>query len=683
MSMAGVGTSNPRIALETSTGTVYDLPVYDLEGNASPINLQPIDPFDQINIVGDTAKALDRRVDRVIPSDQRGGAGRDKYVETEGVTDYRESDADPRFPGALVCRAKKTALGVLPTATFGQQVIWVGYAGATIHSWGMGNSLYYHNGAAWVATAGIVGGTMYGYTRGFGYTWALGFQRAYRSADGINFVAVGAGAFTGLPEGLAVFDGKLWTCQLDAVANVMNLQASVNPTAAAGVVAFTTVASIPMNMAAGTSETFAQLFTWKDGAGSPALGVLTTQRLLIYNPVGGTLEEYDDFSANNPEGGAPAPSLIGMCALQFKSTNDLYVGQGQNVDYLMRYSPGAGFAKTTPNLNGGLPRARQGSPRALAQNAYGLGVWTSDTSLFGGGTAHGGAWFLTPEGGWHCLNRDISGTLTIWGGGMGGGKFWTVFSDRSVDQQDLPNNGSRPQFAVGRKYEINTFHYHNYGRTDFGTEGTRLGLLGFDLCTVKSDGTDLYGLDAAASLVVDYKINGGAWTPVSQYKDNTGTVRTLPGNTITAALTNVGFPLRLVINNEFGVVAYEVEWRVGLRTSNEDQTPVVVYCAPRAKKTPPPHYTYDFVINVQDLKGVGGMGQGGVLPVPGGKSPAGIHKGLELLDQLGNMVKLTYGVGGQNRSDICEFAMAPQLHPQAGVGRYRISLRSVASDASG
>jgi hypothetical protein len=682
------GGDAPYLKITTADAT-YTMPTYDLEGRPAVVAMQPQEPFDQVSIIGDTSKVSDRRVAQIIPSDQRGGAGRARYTETEGVTDYRQSDCDTRHLEAIVCRPKTTSLG---SASGGEgiRLFYAGYAGAKIHSYARGIGVQYHpgTGTVWTSCTGMGGANPWGYVKAFGYTWICGDNRIYRSSDGIAFTAVAAAVFPFNSRGLAAHDGKLWTLVLDTTNNQATLYASTNPTAAAASVAFAAVASFPLLITSAATEAVYDMVPWKDASGSPALMILTTQRLLTYNAVGATIEEYDDFSDNNPDGGAPDLSVLGMCAIAFKTTGDLYIGQGRHNDYLMRYSPGAGFGKIGPNQNGGLEKRRQGAIRALAQNAYGLGVWTAATTVVGDTSLQGGAaWFMSSDGGWHCLNRDLGGApRTVAGGGIGGRKFWTAFTTGGgtcpIEEQDLPNVGSLPQFAVGRKYD--TYfdgQTHNYSSTDFGVELSRKTLLGFTVHCRKSDGTEVHGLDDNASIKVRYRTDGGTWTTVTQYIDDSaapGVVRTNATGIFTSATTGVGWPLRLVVNDEFGVPFYDMEWSVTLYTTDEDETPVVVAVAPRATRTPPPHYTYEAVVDLASLEVNGGL----ATTVGGG--PTAVDTLLNELDHIGTMVSLEFGGQGVRHSvRSCEFAMAPQLMAHLGTGRYRLIFKSVGADPSG
>ena len=165
--------------IETSTSVKYRLPIYDRNGNPGTINKQPQTPFDQVSIVGDTATVSDRRASQIIPVDQTLGAGRDAYNETEGITDYRQSDADPRAPGAIVARPKRVLLGdTLPnTGTEPWRIAYTGYAGASIHAYAWGARGEYHttgDGAGvWNQWVGDGGNGVYGYFRGLGYTFFM------------------------------------------------------------------------------------------------------------------------------------------------------------------------------------------------------------------------------------------------------------------------------------------------------------------------------------------------------------------------------------------------------------------------------------------------------------------------------------------------------------------------------
>ena len=683
---ANVLVQKARVILETEDA-VYDLPTYGLDGRPAPLSLTPQEPFDQINIVGDTSKVADRRATQIIPATQVGGAGRNRYNETEGVTDYRQSDANTRHDGVIVCRPKRTSLGTASDSPDGNMVVkYVGYSGAKYHLWGYDGTLSYHpgTGTTWTSTGFT---TVKGHVQGMGYTFINPGSRVSRTVDGINFTNMASGNFAFTAKGLTIHDSKLWTVLLNTTDNTADLYASTNathPTATS--VTWTKLAGTPMFHGTGRNEEVVDLIAWKDASGSPALYILTTQRLLVYNPIGQTIEEYDSFADNNPEGSGTVLANYGIGAIVFKTSGDLYSMQGQETDYLMRYSPGAGFGRATPNRYGGLENDRQGSPRALAQNAYGLGVWTSPATNVGLGGG-GAAWFVDAQGGWHCLNRDLSGNdYPIVGGGIGDNKFFTIFQTGGgsflVEWQPLRNVGSAPQFATGQKYDTQYAQVHEYAESDGGTSLLPSTLHGFTLDTTVSDGTDLPGLDASGTVKVEYNLDGAGWNPATQYRDANGVLRTAASGNYTAALTDVAFPIRIVLNDEFGLPCYRFRWRVTLSTSDEDETPVVLTCAPRLTKTPPPHYNYEFVTDLSAFQRQGGLGPGGVMPMPNGRSAGALHNALEVIDQLG-VVKLTYGVGGEQRSDFCEFAMAPQLHPQAGVGRYRISLKSIRSDPSG
>jgi hypothetical protein len=686
------------VTLADSSGALYTLPSLDLAGNPAPLSLSPQEAFDQVAIVGDTEKVADKRSSQIIPADQTGGSGRDRYTETEGVDDFRESDCDSRFAGAVVIRPERTSLGFLPTYAQGEMVVGAGYAGAQIHAWTRTGGGYYHpgTGTTWTAFVGPPL-SISGYAGGLGYTYVAGTDRCYRSSNGINFAAIGGGAVLAgaLVAGLVIHDNKLWTVALDTANNKLVLYACVDPTNAVPAAAtFARVVDTPWTA---TQEQPIDLVSWKDGTNAPLLLILTTRRMLAYDAVGGTIVQYDDWIENNPEGGPLGPvQITGICAAHFKTTGDLYVGQGQHCDYLMRYSPGAGFEKVTPNGYGGLTKVRQGAIRAVAQNAYGLGVWTAPTTVVGEALSTtagggGGAWFINEKGGWHCLNRRL-GTggvqLSIIGGGIGNRKFWTVFFDGTVEEQALPPVGSRPQFAVGRRYDtqLNFLGWHHSAITDGGSTLLRKTLYGFTLHCLLSDGTGAFGMDTGAAVYLEYRINGGNWTAVSQYKDGNGVTQAVAGTAGRFAFVAglAPFPLRLLVNPPWGVQFYELEWRYRLETTDATKTPVIVFVGPRYRKKPSPRYTYEFVTDLAGGAMLGGLGPGGPLALPGGNSAQKLHEILVAKDASAELVQLRYGAMGEETTvESCEFAMAPQHLPHLGIGRYRIVLRDVTTDPSG
>ena len=487
--------------------------------------------------------------------------------------------------------------------------------------------------------------------------------------------AIGAGSAVGL----TFHDGKLWTVWKSTARNALELYQWAFPAAAAVPAAVLAASS---SWVAGT-ETITELGTWKDAGGSPALYILSSQRLLMYNPVGATIEEYDNFSDNNPDG---ASTPVGITALQFKSSGDLYVAQGINNDYLMKYSPGAGFGKVSPNKDGGLDLARQGSPRVVAQNAYGLGVWTTPTTVVGNQSRGGVGWFLNPEGGWHAMNRNLGASLeTVHGGGIGGRKFYTVFQlapggTHRVEAQDLPNVAAKPQFAIGKLYDVNLDLWHQYGRTDGGNRLIRKVLHGFTLVCKKSDGSDQYGLDVNTEVDIKYRLDdaaAGVWSSSRSYALADGSILTNPG----PFASPDSFPMRTVILSGYGRVFYEMEWAAVIRTGNEANTPVVVTLAPRYSMVPPPHYTYDFVTDLTQMEV---SINNGPWTNAYGRDADGIAEGLAALDATGLMVLLSYGPGKRVKFVRgCEFAMAPQEMPHLGVGRYRIMLKDTFPDPPG
>jgi hypothetical protein len=669
---------NPYIQLKDRSGAIYRFDTLNERGQPALLNLSPDEPFSQINVVGDTATIADKRTSQIVPVDLSMGASLREYKNTEGITQFLQSDCDTRFEGVVVCRPARTALaGNIGATNAHWRIVYTGKAGALYHGIAAnGTTSKYHSGAAWVNFAGL-GGANVGHVQALGYIYTLDVtsRRLFRSADGINFAAVGAAIVAaGTVYDIAFFDNKIWALVYDSGTFTLGLYSFTDAAAAAPANAVL-VSSFSFNS---LTEAPMHLVVWKDAAGGRCLFAVTSRQVLMYNAVGNVFEPYEDFAENNPSSMNGAWSL-GVHALVFKSTNDLYLSHGKDADYLMRYSPGAGFGKVGWNAGGGLDANRQGHVQMLAQNSYGLAVWVRGSTTVGGATTCGGVWWMNPSGGWHCINRDLGGTKTIAGGGIANSLLFTVYSDGTVEHQPFPNTGAHPQHAVTHDFDANVDLVLHYSKTNGGIELARKNLLGFTLHTLGSDGDDEFGLDNGTSVKIEYRLDGGAWVTVTQYIDTNGAIQTLVGSVVAGSdFANSSFPLRLIVGtNGLGVLWYEMEWRVTLRTTNPIKTPVLVTCAPRFLKVLPPHYTFDCVVDLSLM---------GNFDFPMGKGAAAVHKTLKALDHTGYMFELSYGGVDWAAPEVIrsvEFAMAPQIMPHLGFGRYRLVLRDVSQDPSG
>lgn len=684
----------PWVQLRDKDGYTYRFDTLGEDGQASPVVKQPQEPFDQISIIGNTEQVNDRLASQVIPGDSSGGSGRRQYNETEGITDYSESDLDTRHGQVQVARPERTALaGTLPATTAHWKIIHVGRSGgATLHAIDPNQVGRYYTGLTWTAWTGPTTRTR-GHVQALGYIYTLnqGTRKLCRSADGITFTDVGAAlGATGNVIDCAFFDAKIYALFEDTTNDTLGLYVYTDAAAAAPSNA---TAVVTISWKAGQGDVALWLTPWYDAGGSPTLFVITARQVLGHNPVASNLIPYDDFSESHAAGVSTATWVPGVHAIVFNSTRDLYVAQGNAGDYLMRYTAGAGFGKVGPGQNGGLSRIRQGYVQCVAQNAYGLGVWTRGRAGGpGGGTTSGQAWFYDGRG-WHPINRayDASGpTKGIWGGGIGNGAYYTVFDDGTVESQQFPTRAALPQYATDGRYDtIATGMTHRYARTDGGTELSRKTLLGFTVHSLIDDGTDKFDLNNDCFIKVQYQLDGGTLRTVEQYVGSDGVVRTVSGGLFSAAMTAADWPLRTIVGptgtgaggtipGGLGYPFYELDWQYTVYTIDANNTPVVRSVSPRYVRTPPPHYTYECVV---DLLRLGGDS---LTASNMGRRAISVARVLESLDHTGYMFELKFGGPGLRETvRTVEFAMAPQILPHLGVGKYRLVFKDVSTDPSG
>lgn len=662
MSIGVAGPGSPEDVIYLN-GNPYQLRT--LPGRPTLINLTPQRAFGQVTVIGDTAKRRDQRKSSMPVGDQTLGQGEDTYTETEGIRTFRESDWDTRWPGALALRPKPTQLGsALPVGKGGQgtRVFHVGYTNMSRLLYPWGGEGFRYSGGAWTALSGGPLATIYGHCRALGRLYVNDGDQVWRTTDGTTWGGLGT---TGLPAnrniiGPAMHDGKLWIAATDNATGLATLYATANPTTGAATWEAKGAAYLEPNV-----EFMRELLLWRDAADRRAVYLLTTLRLYGHDDDARVLQPVQDWAG---EGSSPATGYV------WPATDALYTARSGRDDYVEELT-GTQKNKLGPNARGGLTKARQGSPWAIAgDGAHLFGCFSP--GAFIAPTLGKGQVACWRNGGWHTLYRDLAGSLSVVGGGAGDGKLWSVMSDRTVWEQDLTNPYALPYHAEGRRYDTAASGcWHQSAETDLGTELLPELVTGFVVDLLKSsDGTR--GLDANTAVKVEYRIDRGAWQGATQARIGGANVA-LTGGQITPAQV-AAYPVELLVNGGLGTACRELAWRVRGTTTDDTVSPVLRSIAPKYLHRPGLAFDLEFAIDLL------AAAEEGPLSPWLGRTAGEMRDELLALGAQDELFEVRYAVNGKERViEAAEFAIAPTEEVNLGIGVYRCVVRDQTSADSG
>jgi len=636
-------------------------------GEVAPILLTPQLGFDQVAIIGDTAKVRDRRLPSIIPSDQTGGQGEDRYTEIEGITTFRESDCNTLFAGAITLRPALTSRGTFPvTPTAGFRIDYMGFGGAELLGYNYAGQSYYcpPSSTTWTST-GVPGVATTQYCRWSGYAFlGLVGNGVSRSSDGITWnVCANTGTTGGSTfAGVVAHDNKLYIVGITSSGsvNVATLYVSTDAaSAAAGSVTWTALASVQLQ----APEQPVRLIEWRDASGVRAVYLQTSQNLYGYDESGAVLQHLLRYHAQNPTA-ATGP----LTGLVWNSSDDLFLTLGTNVDYVQQLT-GRQQPRLTPNRGGGLSAVRQGSPAQLAEMAYRLAVFVVPSNVNTAGK--GQTLLLTEQGQFHTIYRDTSGSASVMGGGATAGKVYTALSSAQVWEQVVPDNLVKPFYQTSPTYDTTVGQTHTYAITDGGTELLDKLCVGFIAHLKKRDGT--FGLETNTTVKVEYQIDGGTWTTVTQAWV-AGAAVTLTSSVI-APTQITTYPVTLLVNGGLGTKFKELAWRATLTSSNSANTPVLVALAPLFLRRPQLRFNAEFTIDLrEETLGAMNLGKGALV----------MRQALEALPDSGSLVTFSYATMGATQTwTAAEIQVSPSDDPYLGAGFVRVAIRDMTPLDSG
>lgn len=520
------------IALEDATHRRLMLEVDD---NGVPVQIseQPDEGFPPPIAFGAPEQNSDVRTRKTVWTDWRRGMGRDEYNETNGITDFRDSQCDTRFPNVLVCRPKPTRLGSSTTLTgySGTRAVYVGTGTAKWFAYLLGTAKYYSTATSqWVATS-MTNGSGH-FVRGQGglfYIWDT-FQKISQSNDGVTWNTVLLTDLNAMfaaavnVRGLVLHDGKLFTMLLTdspnyAYALCQSTDAVSTPTTAT----WTQLGTLVLD----ANEVVAQLFVWRfpPDPGRPGIFCLTNRRIYYYDDTAdaASVTAWKQWH----EWDVPYESSSYQQAIVHGGTGDLYVNPGSEQSKVWQFT-GSTIAQHSINQGGGVPPSRQGVFYHIAATSQGIVGFVGAGTYTGVGNL-GQVVFMNDQDGWHHLldstGAGMSSSALVAGGGVGPGVLLTVLGDGTTWETDLFESTELPQYATTARSYDTTALYHITGKTDIGTPTLRKAALYVEINAKIPTGATLkvlYRLDNDDGLfATDDSGNPGAFTSMDTFTSTT------------------------------------------------------------------------------------------------------------------------------------------------------------------
>lgn len=503
----------------------------DDRGDYVSVAQSPDEGFPPPLFIGnDPAQRADVRTRQVLFKDARRGMGTDEYDEATGVTSFRYSMCDTRYPNVIVCRPLPVRLGSSTTvgAALGARIVYVGAGTAKWFSYGTGTSKYYSTATSQWVDSGLTNTSPF-LTRGIGALFHIhnSLGSIGYSTDAITWSAVSVASITAafgsaIMTGLVTQDMKLFTLAFTGGTSYALMQSS-NPKS--GAATWTQLGSLTLDV----GENPYQLFTWKFPPQPERGGIflLTNHKIYWYDDTAdaASVTAWKDWHAWD----LPYPAGYGFAhALTHSATKDLYVMPHYEQDSLWQFT-GVNIAQHSPNQRGGLPPARQAVIIYTASNSQSLVCWfVAGTSI--GATSQGMVAAFNQQEGWHHLldttNTAILGSSkTIRGGGMGPSSIVTILNDGTVWEQEFFDSNELPQYAATARNYDSTALIHDWAKTDLGNETLPKAALYYELNAK---------IPAGGSLAIAYRLDDS---------DQTGSFTTLGTATSATAMPyRVGFP---------------------------------------------------------------------------------------------------------------------------------------------
>lgn len=653
----------PRVKITRADGTSRTLPLDAVDGHYYDIAQQPDEGFPPPLAIGPPEQRTDLRTRQAIFRSWQRGMGTDEYDETQGLTSFRDSQCETRFPNVLVCRTLPARVGSSTTVS-GSGVPRVVYVGSGTAKWfcyaqaGSAPKYYSTSTSQWVATTMTNGS--HDFARGAGgmyYIWDTA-QKISQSSDGITWTAVDITDLTAINPaslllyGLVVHDHKLFTMLYSGNNTTWTLVQSVDATTNPAAANWTALGSMTL----GDNEEVKQLFTWKfpRDPDRPGIFALTNWRIWWYDDTADAASTTAWKVYHTWDIPYPANRSYGH-ALVHGGTGDLYVMPHSTQDLLWQFTGGS-IARHGPNKRGGLPPSRQGYITWSMANSTAIVSWLTPVAGVGTGNAGMVAALNEQEGFHHVFDTVNTGIIgsgrTVAGGGLGPTSVLTVLDNGVVWEQDFPDTSELPQYAKTARSYDSTALYHATAKTDIGNPTLTKAALYHEMNAK---------IPSGASVAVAYRLDDS---------DQTGAWTTLGTATSADAMPyRVGFP----DNTQFRQAEVRYTLTRGTATS---ATPIVYAGILHATLLPPARFNTQFRVTLRAeafpnaIRQVAGYG----------------------LSNLRTWLRACHGQivsyqishpGGVLAVSRGQIAVSPTESPFDGLGTYGIVIRDLQTPASG
>lgn len=635
-------------------------------GLPTPIDVAPQVAFPDAIILGDSSQRSDQRVASVIQSDWQGGIGTLDYIEAQGVTTVRDSFADTRYAGVIAStRLMSQYYDTLPGSPLaaGRHIeFFHGSLSGRLLAWTRFQVAHRWTNPGWTAL-----GTWL--VRGFGrfrnnavFATDIG---VYFSVDGETWAVAGTAAAT---WGIAQHDNKVWTFFAGGVGEYILYSATEL------VAATTWTLQAPLYLQYG--ETISQLIDWRNARGARALYVLTNQRIMGYDDDDKEFTTFYDFSDLVLPTGARMP-----WGYVWRNNDDLFVTfydtDGNNFADVVVHFNGSVIEVLAPNKLGGILPANQFRILFLTGSVDELFALCGSTSNASPTTA-GRVLAMNPQQGWHTVMASTASNPIV-GGGYANGTLYTVRQAGEVHGYyrigangnilTLPADAGRTYETIAQTVESATL--------DAGTPGITKRLLWVRIACVTPDATlgSVYGLPGGATVKVEYRVDNGPWTQLTDVKVN-GVVTALAGGVLNSAVT---FPATLPLGGELGVSCNRWAWRLTLTRGTSATIPTLVsQVGWHYVRQPEVRYSYRARVDLRDETWGGSS-----LPQFGGRTAAQLRAAL--LDWPGNgLTNFAYGQGASRVAIAAVDVVArPVESSLVGPGLYDVVVRDLTTPDSG
>lgn len=553
--MSAIAESREYIELEVG----WRYPVLMGDRGGARIGHRPRLPGLARIVLGNSSLQTDQYLPQIILASQQGGMGEDQYTETEGLSTFRISGWDTRYP-ALVLPPEVTSLGTVGVLEDAPRYLEAtDTIAASLIIWGPGSTVYRRDSStgAWTPIVG----TWWGFCEFDGRYCYVNRTSVVYSSDGATWTT-GAGLYG---VGLCTHDNKIYTYD------------HIN-----GYIRYVTDVTLPLASWAQSqrarfrsNEAARQLFEWRGERDGTRVYLLTTRRVFYLDDLTGAIGTFWDF------GHLVEKSIYSWPRATVGLDGHLYItfyAAGDNLARSVYQLTGTTVADVGPNRGGGLPSTNQLKIISLVAG----GQWTFAAVA---GNDGGRVIARDNQGGWHTI-YEPDATLSehpVIGMGYADGVLTVAHRNGSVSRLAIPDVPDLPWNVPARRYRSGRTVRHQYAITDGGAPNLALRLYGFQIHARQGDGRGR-GLDAGTSVRLGYRTDtgGNAWI--------------YPAPALTAANA---WPVVIPLNDGLGVACQEFDVLLEGSTSDPTKTPVITSVIAYFQPLPPARQEWDTTIDLR------------------------------------------------------------------------------------